>query len=264
MSIRQALANVQGGIGALAASLKLPSLPTLVAVSKTKPVAAVQEAYDAGQRSFGENYVQELVAKAPVLPKDIRWSFIGPLQTNKAKLLLTNVPWLYCVETVATVKLAKRLDKVCAALTRETPLKVLVQVNTSGEEAKSGVQPEECVNMVKFVAEECKALEFAGLMTIGRAGDDTGECFECLMKCREQVLEQLGKLGGVPAADDFVMSMGMSADHLLAIQMGSTSVRVGSSIFGARDYGTTGTAAQEPVAATPNKTVVDVTTGKPK
>ena len=207
--------------------------PRLVAVSKTKPAAAVQEGYDAGQRDFGENYVQELLDKAPVLPADIRWHFIGHLQSNKAKALVQGVPSLAIVETVDSAKLADKLDAAVAAVGRP-PLAVFVQVNTSGEESKYGVDPgEACVSLAQHVATACPHLRLAGLMTIGMP-DYTSrpENFECLARCRAEVAAALGA-----SEADLELSMGMSGDFENAVAMGSTNVRVGSTIFGARNYG---------------------------
>mmetsp|Transcript_9469 Transcript_9469/g.27036 ORF Transcript_9469/g.27036 Transcript_9469/m.27036 type:complete len:249 (+) Transcript_9469:193-939(+) len=205
--------------------------PRLVAVSKTKPVEMLKEAYDAGQRVFGENYVQEIVEKAPQLPEDIQWHFIGHLQSNKVKALLEAVPNLTMLETVDTVKLANKLNNQVGSLGR-SPLPVMVQVNTSGEESKSGVEPGNVVELARHVHQECPHLRLAGLMTIGMA-DYTSkpENFECLQWCRQQICEALGL-----SADDIELSMGMSGDFEAAIEMGSTNVRVGSTIFGARNY----------------------------
>ena len=208
------------------------SQPDLVAVSKLKGTNLIQAAYDEGHRIFGENYVQEIVDKAPKLPKDIQWHFIGHLQSNKCNTLIKGVPNLHVVETVDKVKLANKLNKACESVSRDQPLNVFVQVNTSGEESKSGCKPEACVDVVKHVQFNCKHLRFVGLMTIGRYGDTTSECFEVLCKCRDDVLKHVD----LPeeTQKNFQMSMGMSGDFPLAIKCGSTNVRVGSSIFGAR------------------------------
>jgi hypothetical protein len=204
-----------------------------VAVSKTKPADAVREAHAAGQRHFGENYVQELVAKAGELPADINWHFIGTLQSNKARTLLS-VPNLFCVETVDRQKTASALSKAVEAAGRASPLRVLVQVNTSGEESKSGCAPDEAPDLAAFVVEECPQLELAGLMTIG-APDDSEEpvAFQTLESARAEVAQRLGM-----PYESLELSMGMSDDFETAIRMGSDSVRVGSLIFGARDYST--------------------------
>ncbi|KZV16140.1 Pyridoxal phosphate-dependent enzyme [Dorcoceras hygrometricum] len=203
----------------------------VVAVSKTKPVPLIRQVYDAGHRHFGENYVQELVEKAPQLPDDIEWHFIGNLQSNKVKPLLNGVPNLSMVETVDDEKIANHLDRVIGNIGRK-PLKVLVQVNTSGEESKSGVEPAGCVELAKHVSLNCPNLEFCGLMTIGMPDyTSTPENFKTLANCRSEVCKALGI-----AEDQCELSMGMSGDFEMAIEMGSTNVRIGSTIFGAREY----------------------------
>eukprot|EP01012_Entosiphon_sulcatum_P038064 TRINITY_DN4913_c0_g1_i1.p1 TRINITY_DN4913_c0_g1~~TRINITY_DN4913_c0_g1_i1.p1 ORF type:complete len:263 (+),score=48.73 TRINITY_DN4913_c0_g1_i1:121-909(+) len=204
--------------------------PRLVAVSKLKDAAHVQAAYDVGQRVFGENYVQELVDKAAQLPRDIQWHFIGHLQSNKAKSLVCEVPNLACVETVDSDRLAAKLNEAAEAANRESPLNVMLQVNTSGEDTKSGVNPGDEVALGKFVQEKCPHLRCVGLMTIGMPDyTSTPANFRCLAECRVRLAEALGV-----AEDTLELSMGMSADFEQAIEMGSTNVRVGSTIFGAR------------------------------
>ncbi|CAA3021689.1 proline synthase co-transcribed bacterial homolog -like [Olea europaea subsp. europaea] len=203
----------------------------VVAVGKTKPVSLIQQVYDAGHRYFGENYVQEIVEKAPQLPEDITWHFIGHLQSNKVKNLLTAVPNLVMVEGIDNAKLANHLDRAVSNIRRQ-PLKVLVQVNTSGEESKSGVNPTDCVDLVKHVKLGCPNLEFSGLMTIGMPDyTSTPENFKTLLDCRSKVCKVLGM-----AESQCELSMGMSGDFELAIEMGSTNVRIGSTIFGPREY----------------------------
>ncbi|KAI5673007.1 hypothetical protein M9H77_13371 [Catharanthus roseus] len=202
----------------------------VVAVSKTKPVSLIRQVYDAGHRCFGENYVQEIVEKAPQLPEDIEWHFIGNLQSNKVKPLLTGVPNLSMVETIDDEKIANLLNRVVGTIGRK-PLKVLVQVNTSGEESKFGVDPANCVELAKHVSLSCPNLEFCGLMTIGMKDyTSTPENFKALANCRSEVCKALGI-----AEDQCELSMGMSGDFEVAIEMGSTNVRVGSTIFGARE-----------------------------
>nr|GMC89808.1 proline synthase co-transcribed bacterial homolog protein-like [Ipomoea batatas] len=207
----------------------------VVAVSKTKPASLIRQVYDSGHRCFGENYVQELVDKAPQLPEDIEWHFIGNLQSNKVKPLLTGVPNLAMVETVDDEKIANQLNRVVGNIGRK-PLKVFVQVNTSGEETKSGVEPSACVDLVKHISSSCPNLEFSGLMTIGMPDyTSTPENFKTLANCRSEVCNALGI-----AEEQCELSMGMSGDFELAIEMGSTNVRVGSTIFGAREAVLTG------------------------
>ncbi|KAL7217078.1 hypothetical protein ACSBR1_028899 [Camellia fascicularis] len=203
----------------------------VVAVSKTKPISLIRQVYDSGHRCFGENYVQEIIEKAPQLPEDIEWHFVGHLQSNKVKSLLAAVPNLAMVEGVDNVKVANQLDRVVSTIGRN-PLKVLVQVNTSGEESKSGVDPSGCVELVKHVKLGCPNLEFSGLMTIGMPDySSTPENFRLLSNCRIEVCKAIGM-----AENQCELSMGMSGDFEQAIEMGSTNVRIGSTIFGPREY----------------------------
>ncbi|XP_047170149.1 pyridoxal phosphate homeostasis protein-like [Vigna umbellata] len=204
----------------------------VVAASKTKSVSALRQVYDAGHRFFGENYVQEILQKAPQLPDDIQWHLIGNLQSNKVKPLIAGVPNLACVETVDDEKIANLLDRAVATVGRK-PLKVFVQVNTSGEISKFGVEPALCVDLVKHIT-NCPNLEFSGLMTIGMLDySSTPENFKMLSNCRSEVCKALG----IPETQ-CELSMGMTGDFEQAIEMGSTNVRIGTAIFGAREYPT--------------------------
>ena len=189
----------------------------------------------AGQRRFGENYAQELITKAKEMPPDVEWHFIGPLQSNKAAPLVKNVGLanLKCVETVGTMKLANKLNRAVESLDdlREGDrLGIYLQVNTSGEESKSGVTPgSDLLSLASEISSTCLRLSIDGLMTIGAPGD-LG-CFDSLVECRKEVAGELGV--DIERID---LSMGMSGDFEEAIERGATSVRVGSTIFGARDY----------------------------
>ncbi|XP_031286562.1 pyridoxal phosphate homeostasis protein-like [Pistacia vera] len=208
-----------------------PERIRVVGVSKTKPVSLIRQVYDAGHRCFGENYVQEIIDKAPQLPEDIKWHFIGHLQSNKVKTLLGGVPNLDIFEGVDNEKIANHLDRGVANLGR-SPLKVFVQVNTSGEASKSGIDPSGCLGLVEYVKLHCPNLAFSGLMTIGNPDySSTPENFRTLLNCRLEVCKALGM-----AEDQCELSMGMSGDFEQAIEMGSTNVRIGSTIFGPRDY----------------------------
>jgi len=196
------------------------------------------DAYNAGQRYFGENYAQELMSKAKELPKDIKWHFIGPLQSNKAAALVKNVglKQLACIETISTMKLANKLNNAVASVNEESSeedgekLGIYIQVNTSGEDSKSGVNNvEDCISLVKDIMSACTNLRIDGLMTIGAPGDFS--CFESLVEYRKKVSEAVGV-----EEDSLALSMGMSGDFEEAIKRSATSVRVGSTIFGARDY----------------------------
>ncbi|KAL2916154.1 hypothetical protein HK105_204245 [Polyrhizophydium stewartii] len=225
------LAEIAGRVAAAVAARGDPSVQTrLVAVSKTKPASDIAAAYELGHRHFGEN-IQELVEKAAVLPKDIHWHFIGKrtLQSNKCKAL-ASVPNLWVVETIDSAKKAVAMNKACEG--REEPLSVFLQVNTSGEESKSGIAASECVAVATEIVQTCTKLRLKGLMTIGAAHnvhDGVNPDFELLVNCRKQIAEALG-------LNDLELSMGMSDDFEAAIKYGSTNVRVGSSIFGARSY----------------------------
>ena len=185
--------------------------------------------------------------KAPAMPSDVRWRFIGHLQSNKAAALVKGVPGLQCVETVDSIKLATKLDAAVAAASAEeqasssssapspraVPLPVFVQVNTSGEESKHGVEPSAAAPLALEIRGKCPNLKVAGLMTIGQPDySSRPENFVCLARVREEVARVLNC---EPA--ELELSMGMSGDYEAAIQMGSTNVRVGSTIFGARNYG---------------------------
>lgn len=213
--------------------------PKLVAVSKLQPPELIIQAYDAGQRYFGENYVNELVNKGTnpdVLEKckEIQWHFIGHLQRNKVNTLL-KVPNLSVVETVDNDKLATALNSSWPKFRKidGTLLKVMIQVNTSRETEKSGCQIEEVSTLAKHIIDNCPNLEFIGLMTIGKLGYDVTDGpnadFLQLKQCRDQVSKELDI-----DLNKIELSMGMSADFEHAVELGSTSVRVGSAIFGAR------------------------------
>jgi len=174
--------NLHSVLSAIKSASSLYQRPVrLVAVSKLFPPKDIEAAYNAGQRHFGESYIQELAGKASTLPDDIKWHFVGALQSNKCKALAEKVPNLWCVETVDSRKKAHLLEAGAVAGGRKEFLRVFIQVNTSREERmplehegdakmvieKAGVSPEEVLDLVKFVRGECPHLEFAGLMTIG-------------------------------------------------------------------------------------------------
>ncbi|XP_050535994.1 pyridoxal phosphate homeostasis protein isoform X2 [Daktulosphaira vitifoliae] len=211
--------------------------PRLVAVSKTKPIEQIIYIYHKGQRHFGENYVQELLTKAndpELLEKcpDIKWHFIGLVQTNKISKILS-VPNLELIETIHSQKLADALNAVWKSQNNNCLLKIMVQVNTSLEEEKNGVLPNNTVNLCKHIKNNCENLKLIGLMTIGRFGYDCSlgpnPDFLALVECKKKVCMELNL-----DLNEFELSMGMSDDFEHAIECGSTNVRVGSSIFGYR------------------------------
>ena len=182
--------------------------------------------------------------KASLLPRDIRWHFIGALQTNKCKSLAEQIPNLWCVSSVDASKKADALEKGRAALAEKddeesraaAKLRVLVQVNTSGEEEKSGVEPADAAALCKHVREKCPHLQLAGLMTIGAIArsqatteETENEDFIALRETRDRVASELGI-----EAKELELSMGMSSDFEGAIAQGSDEVRVGTTIFGER------------------------------
>ncbi|CAP71058.1 uncharacterized protein PODANS_6_4280 [Podospora anserina S mat+] len=219
----------------------------LVAVSKLKPandILALHEAPETKHLHFGENYSQELTQKAELLPRTIQWHFIGGLQSKHTKNL-AKIPNLFCISSIDTLKKAELLDKyrgdqIAAATNPDIfgKIKVHVQVNTSGEESKSGCAPgQETVKLCKKIENECPNLELLGLMTIGAIArsrettpENENEDFQVLREQRDLVRKELG-LGEERLLE---LSMGMSEDFEGAIAMGSDEVRVGSTIFGAR------------------------------
>jgi pyridoxal phosphate enzyme (YggS family) len=209
--------------GARAAG-RAPGDVKLVAVSKTKPAEAVREAYIAGQRAFGENYAQELAAKAEALADlpDIEWHFIGHLQTNKAKVVARHA---HVVHAVDSAVLAKELGKR-AAKERTDRIAVLVEVSIAGEAQKAGATPSELAEVLGAVRDQ-PALALRGLMTMPPAGD---------LDAARRTFETLGLLrqlhGGAAVLPE--LSMGMSEDLEVAVACGATYVRVGRAIFGAR------------------------------
>ncbi|CAM3488690.1 YggS family pyridoxal phosphate-dependent enzyme [Elizabethkingia occulta] len=204
----------------------LPANVKLVAVSKTHPAEAIQEVYNLGQRVFGENKVQEMVAKQPVLPNDIQWHLIGHLQSNKVKYVAEFVD---TIESVDSEKLLEEINKQAAKHNRK--IKVLLQVKIAEEDSKTGMEVSETKELfLKYIQGHFENIEITGLMGIGTFTDDTEQTkreFLFLKRLFDQLSIQK-KLE--------TLSMGMSGDYQLAIECGSTSVRIGSSIFGARDY----------------------------
>ncbi|MGL5798456.1 MAG: YggS family pyridoxal phosphate-dependent enzyme [Plesiomonas sp.] len=207
-----------------------PESVTLLAVSKTKPVSAVQEAIAAGQRTFGENYVQEGVDKIAFFATDPKgaeliWHFIGPLQSNKSRLVAENFDWMH---TVDRAKIAQRLNEQRPV--GKAPLNVLIQVNVSQQASKSGVDFAQIQPLADLIA-TLPHLKLRGLMTIPEETATYDEQYAEFARL-QAAFEQL-KLTH-PEVD--TLSMGMSGDLDAAIAAGSTLVRIGTAIFGAREY----------------------------
>ena len=199
----------------------------LLAVSKTKPVSALEAAYQAGQRLFGENYVQEMVEKCQVLAQltDIEWHFIGPIQSNKTRLLAEHAHW---VHTIDREKVARRLSEQRPSQLGN--LNVCIQINISGEDSKAGIALAELDDMVQLI-NALPGLTLRGLMAIPAPCDDLEKQQAVYAPLRQAFLE-------LQEGDNMIdtLSIGMSADMPAAIASGSTMVRIGTAIFGARDY----------------------------
>lgn len=201
---------------------------TLIAVSKTKPVETLKEAYDLGVRVFGENKVQELVDKYEALPKDIHWHMIGHLQRNKVKYIIDKVD---CIHSVESVRLAETIEKEAAKHNRTVD--VLVEVNVAGEDSKFGLAPEEVPAFVEEIA-KFPHIRVKGLMTIAPFVENPEENRPIF-----KVLQELSVDIATKNIDNVIMnvlSMGMTNDYQVAIEEGATMVRVGTGIFGERNY----------------------------
>ncbi|MEL0308605.1 MAG: YggS family pyridoxal phosphate-dependent enzyme [Flavobacteriaceae bacterium] len=201
----------------------IPQNVTLIAVSKTKPISLIQEAYATGQRDFGENKVQELVEKQEALPDDIRWHMIGHLQRNKVKYI---APFVHLIHGVDSLRLLKEINKQGAKINRCIP--VLLQVHISQEDTKFGFDS----NELKEAINECKVLEWikpCGLMGMATFTSDLDQVrreFQGLKDLFDQYQSNFG--------ENPTLSMGMSGDYKVAIDQGSTMIRIGSSLFGSR------------------------------
>ena len=205
---------------------QLSSYVELVAVSKTHPVSAIQEVYDLGQKVFGENKVQELVEKYPLLPQDIQWHLIGHLQTNKVKYI---AEFIDTIQSVDSEKLLNEINKEAGKHSRK--IKVLLQVKIAEEDTKFGLEIEEAKNLFKkFIDGEFPNVEITGLMGMATFTEDENQ----VRKEFEKLKSLFDNLNTIKPLQ--TLSMGMSDDFLIAIECGANSVRVGSAIFGRRDY----------------------------
>lgn len=201
---------------------------TLICVSKTKPAAMLKEAYDAGYRDFGENKVQELMDKIPVLPEDIRWHMIGHLQTNKVKYIVDKV---YLIHSVDSLRLAQEINK--EALKKNVTVKILVEVNVAQEASKFGTTLTETTELITEIA-KLPAVKVMGLMTIApfvEHPEDNRQYFRKLKQLSVDIKEK-----NIDNVNMDILSMGMTGDYMVAIEEGATYVRVGTGIFGDRNY----------------------------
>ena len=227
MSISQNIATIRKHI---------PQGVTLVCVSKFHPMEAIMEAYEAGERDFGESRVQELLPKYEALPKDIRWHFIGHLQTNKVKQI---VPFVHMIHSVDSIRLLETINREAEKIQRR--VKVLLEVHVAKEETKSGFTPEELLTL-DIQLSTFNYVEICGLMGMATNTDDESEW----RRCFREIVSLASKLSYTSSASDRSskgeirtlntkqISMGMSDDYLVAIEEGSTMVRIGSTIFGSR------------------------------
>ncbi len=199
----------------------------LVAVSKTVDAAMVREAYDAGLRMFGENKVQEFVHKSDELPADIKWNIIGQLQTNKVKYIIDTK--IYLLHSLDRESLAEKLQSHCES--RGAFVDVLVQLNLSKEDTKAGVYADDVDAFIDMLQKKDR-LRIKGIMTIGPNTDDESRVRSVFAQAKAIYDRLAGQIGGMK-----YLSMGMSQDYEAAILEGSNMVRIGTAVFGRRDYG---------------------------
>ena len=201
----------------------------LVSVTKTKPIPMLQEAYDCGQRNFGENKVQEITRKSPLLPEDIRWHMIGHLQKNKVKYLMDGR--IAMIHSVDSADLALEISK--RAVQAGIVMPVLIEVNAAGEASKFGVAPDACENLVRTIA-PLEGIRVRGLMTSAPYTENAETNRPYFRLLRELAVDIQSK--SIDNVNINALSMGMSGDFEVAIEEGATIVRIGTSIFGERDY----------------------------
>ena len=201
---------------------------TLIAVSKTKPVETLKEAYDLGVRVFGENKVQELTDKYEALPKDIQWHMIGHLQRNKVKYIIDKVALIHSVDSI---RLAETIEKEAAK--HNITANILIEVNVAKEESKFGLMPEELDELIDKI-KDFNHIQVKGLMTIApfvENPETNREIFRSLRKLSVDISHK-----NVDNVNVSILSMGMTNDYTVAVEEGATMVRVGTGIFGARNY----------------------------
>ena len=222
---RQVLNNIQDACQAVGRD---PKEVTLVAVSKTKPVEMLQQVYDAGARVFGENKVQEIMDKYDHLPGDIRWQMIGHLQRNKVKYIVDKVDMIHSVDSY---RLAQTIETEAAK--KNVTVSVLLEVNVAEEESKFGLKMDEVLPLVQQIS-ELPHVQVKGLMTIApfvSNPEDNREIFRKLKKLSVDI-----EAKNINNTTMSVLSMGMTGDYMVAVQEGATMLRVGTGIFGERDY----------------------------
>ena len=201
---------------------------TLISVSKTKPPEMIEEAYRLGKREFGENKAQEMKEKHALLPRDIKWHFIGHLQTNKVKYVVGRA---HLIHSVDSLRLAEAIEQESAK--RDVVSQILLEVNVAGEESKFGLKPEETLALARQIA-KLSHVRIQGLMTIAPYVDDSEQNREVFRRLRELSVDIASK--NIDNVSMGVLSMGMTGDYQVAIEEGATYVRVGTGIFGERNY----------------------------
>ena len=225
------LGNISRNISTIRTTI--PEGVTLVCVSKFHPAETIMEAYQCGERDFGESRVQELLPKYEALPKDIRWHFIGHLQTNKVKQI---VPFVHMIHSVDSVRLLETINREAEKIGRR--VKVLLEVHVAKEETKSGFTPEEILSL-DIQLSTFNYLDICGIMGMATNTDDAQEwrrCFREIKSLGKQLLNNTTQSYTTLHNPTLQISMGMSDDYLVAIEEGSTMVRIGSTIFGSRTY----------------------------
>ncbi len=227
--VKENLLQVQENIRkACEKSGRNPKEVTLIAVSKTKPVPMLKEAYEAGNREFGENKVQEIMDKYPVLPPDIRWHMIGHLQRNKVKYIVDKVCLIHSVDSF---RLAEEIS--AQAKKKRVEADILVEVNIAQEESKFGTSREEAFCLVEEIA-RLPHIHIKGLMTIAPFVENPEDNREYFRQIRQLSVDIMRK--NIDNVSMSVLSMGMTGDYMVAIEEGATMVRVGTGIFGERNY----------------------------
>jgi len=210
---------------------ELPEGVSLLAISKYQPIEALQEAYDAGQRMFGENHIQEMAAKAAALPKDIAWHFTGHVQTNKIKYM---APFVSLIHAVDSFRLLREINKHAAK--HERCIDCLLQIHIAQEETKYGLSVDECRQLLANEPwRELQHIRITGLMAMGSNTDDLEQVRNEFRKIK-QLFDELKSTYFVDEPSFWQLSEGMTDDYPIAIEEGSTIVRIGSMIFGKRKY----------------------------
>lgn len=231
-NIADNILNVKKNIETACASVgRSPSEVTLIAVSKTKPLELLREAYDAGARDFGENKVQEMLDKMDQMPSDVRWHMIGHLQRNKVKYIIDKV---YMIHSVDSVRLAEEISR--EALKHGVTVNILAEINIAREESKFGMDPDEAETFVRELA-KLPGICLKGLMTIApyvENGEENRIYFRGLKQLSVDITDKNTDNNSNYILD--TLSMGMTGDYMTAVEEGATYVRVGTGIFGERDY----------------------------